>query len=182
MKYRKNPRKALEVVLWFANKEPGIDVHRILKLLFYADIQHLNRYGRPVVGDRYCALNWGPAAMTTYDILERKPEIVPALEINADAYPFDVRPGPRRKHVYPQRPADHRKLSESDREALDWAYEKYGHLDFDTLSRLTHDHPAWKRGREAAGTHMDYLDFLEGENASPEKAEEFEELARHVRC
>jgi len=182
MQYRKNPNKALEVVLWFANREPGIDVHRLLKLLFFADKWHLNRYGRPIVGDNYCALKFGPAAMTTYDILERKPELAWVLALDEGAFPFSVEPGPRKKHVRPLRPADTRKLSESDRAALDWAYEKYGHLDFNTLKRLSHDHPAWQRGSEAPGTHMNYLDFLEGDNLNAERIEELEELAQHIRC
>ena len=182
MQYRKNSKKALEVVLWFANKEPGIDVHRLLKLLFFADKWHLNRYGRPIVGDNYCALQWGPAAMTTYDILERKPGLAEALGIEEGQFPFDVQPGPKRKHVHPLRPANERKLSESDRAALDWAYGTYGHLDFNTLSRLSHDHPAWQKGSKAPGTHMQYLDFLEGENLEAERIEELEELAQHLRC
>ena len=182
MQYRGNPKKALEVVLWLANREPGIDVHRLLKLLFFADKWHLNGYGRPIVGDIYRALQWGPAAMTTYDILQCKPQLSGILELQNGDYPFVIEPGPKKKHVKPLRQANTRKLSESDRAALSWAYEKYGHLDFNTLSRLSHDHPAWQKGSEAPGTQMNYLDFLEGDNLNAERIEELEELAQHVRC
>ena len=83
MEYRKNARKALEVVLWFANREPGIDVHRVLKLLFFADIRHLNRYGRPVVGDNYCALHWGPARAEEIEHREFVEHVIDFLEIQA---------------------------------------------------------------------------------------------------
>jgi hypothetical protein len=45
IRFQTNPRKALEVIVWFANKRPGIDFHSILKLLFFADKDHLNGMG-----------------------------------------------------------------------------------------------------------------------------------------
>ena len=183
MNYRRNSKKALEVILWFAEREPGIDVHRVLKLLFFADKKHLNEFGRPIVGDNYCALQFGPAGMGTYDILERKPGMRGAAGIREDEdYPFHVRPGRRKKQIYATRPAEMRKLSESDRDSLDWAYRTYGHLDFNTLKRLSHEHPAWKKGSRRPGKHMDYADFLEGENSQPERVEELEELAVFQKC
>jgi hypothetical protein len=47
-----------------------VDFHTVLKVLFFADVNHLNNYGRPIVGDDYVALPHGPVPQTTYDILK----------------------------------------------------------------------------------------------------------------
>ncbi len=73
IKFKPNAAKAVEVIVWFANKRPGVDFHTILKLLFFADIYHLNQWGRPIIGDTYNALPYGPVAQTTYDLLRREP-------------------------------------------------------------------------------------------------------------
>lgn len=65
IQFRTNARKALEVILWFAQRG-RTDFHGILKLLFFADKHHLNAYGRPIVGDQYKALPYGRVAQTTY--------------------------------------------------------------------------------------------------------------------
>src|SRR5215216_2210354 len=115
IRFKTNPQKALEVILWFANARQGIDFHSVLKLLFFADKEHLNAYGRPIVGDRYNALPYGPVAQTTYDILKRDPLALESLGVeDASDLPFEVRRGYR---VYPKRAPDSRKLSESDLEA-----------------------------------------------------------------
>src|SRR5690606_9928660 len=89
IRFRTNPEKALEVILWFASKREGIDFHSILKLLFFADKYHLNGYGRPIVGDQYKALPYGPVAQTTYDILKREPLVLE--ELGLEELPFETR-------------------------------------------------------------------------------------------
>ena len=55
IEFNTNVNKAIEVILWLANKINGISRHKLLKLLFYADEYHLNKYGRPIIGDKYNA-------------------------------------------------------------------------------------------------------------------------------
>ena len=54
----------------------GTNLNAILKLLFFAEVDHLNRYGRPIVGDRYYARQWGPVPETTYDLLKEEPLLI----------------------------------------------------------------------------------------------------------
>jgi hypothetical protein len=84
IKFKLNAPKAVEVIVWFANKRPGVDFHTILKLLFFADIYHLNQWGRPIVGDTYNALPYGPVAQTTYDLLRREPLALELLRADDD--------------------------------------------------------------------------------------------------
>ncbi len=88
IRFRFNAKKAVEVILWFAERRPGISFHTLLKLLFYADKRHLNRYGRPITGDDYIAMQYGPVASTTYDMLKGAPL---ALEYLEGETPFEVR-------------------------------------------------------------------------------------------
>ena len=168
IRFRFNARKAVEVILWFADKQPRITFHTLLKLLFYADKYHLNRYGRPILGDDYRALQWGPVASTTYDILKGDNLVVEFL--GAD-HPFTVE---GRYHVKGNRMPDLDALSESDVEALAWSFEKYGRLNFDLLTKLTHKEPAWVN---ADGRFMRYEDFLDDTDDKAERVEDIQDAA-----
>ncbi len=59
-------RKATQALNFFAAKAGGkINKMKALKLVFFADRYHLRKYGRPVVGDEYLAMNYGPVASGT---------------------------------------------------------------------------------------------------------------------
>lgn len=176
IKFKTNARKSLEVILWLANKRPGIDFHAILKLLFFADKRHLNAWGRPIVGDTYKALPYGPVAQTTYDVLKREPLVLEVLQL--EDVPFDVVRG---YHVYPRRGPNLGKLSESDVEALEQTWAEYSQLNFDQLTQLSHHHPAYKKAEQRGTQQMLYADFLEGENAEPEVIDDLKASAHRIK-
>ncbi len=153
-----------------------MDFHTVLKVLFFADVNHLNNYGRPIVGDDYVALPHGPVPQTTYDILKGDPLIRDALQI--DFLPFTVVGGYR---VEAQRPPDLDLLSESDLAALEEAWTKCADLGFSERSAVSHQHPAWRNARNAGRHLMDYADFLEGENLTPERINDIAEFAADLR-
>lgn len=179
-RYKVNSRKAVEVILWLAERQDPIDFYHVLKVVFFADKFHLNNYGRPIVGDTYEAKNHGPVAKTIYDILKQD-----ALELQAlDAYseganagpPFEIR---NRYWVHPNRPADKKLLSRSDIEALQWAFEKYGAMSFRKLEQITHDDPSWKNAYNA-GVIMAYEDFLDDGPSREARIEDLQETAPNV--
>jgi len=176
IRYRTNARKALEVILWCAAQRRGpVDFHTVLKVLFGADVVHVNRYGRPIVGDTYAALQYGPVPQMTYDLLKGEPL---ALEqIGMDELPF------RRQGyvVTAHRAPDLSVFSPSELEALAESWDRYGRLSFGERTARSHDHPAWKNAWEAGKTWMDYADFLEGPNRTPEKIEDLAEVASTIR-
>lgn len=53
VKYQPNIGKIVEALVWIANRKAHQGFHFILKTLFYADKFHLQRYGRPILGDTY---------------------------------------------------------------------------------------------------------------------------------
>lgn len=176
IQFRTNIRKALEVILWCAERRGAVDFHTVLKVLFGADLFHLNEYGRPVVGDTYNALPYGPVPQTTYDILKREPLALEAL--GTDTLPFSVEGG---YNVRPKRAPDLSVFSKSDLEALEHGWRRFGTLGFSARTYESHQHAAWRNAFEAGRQGMDYADFLEGENATPEAIADLAEVATELR-
>ena len=57
-------RKATQALNFFARQGGGsINKMKALKLVYFADRSHLRRYGRPVVGDEYLAMNFSPVLL-----------------------------------------------------------------------------------------------------------------------
>jgi len=131
--------KALEVLLYIGRRVP--DLYSAVKVLYFADKEHLERYGRQISGDTYVAMDWGPVPSETYDLVKcargdhRRDFGLPVKETLAIC---------DRKVLCPKREPDLDLLSESDMECLDFAIERYGGLNFDELSRLSHEEPAYK--------------------------------------
>jgi len=176
--FQTNPHKAVEVIVWFATKRPGIDFHSILKLLFFADKDHLNEWGRPIVGDRYYALPYGPVAQMTYDILKREPLALEELKTANHELPFEVR---NSYCVHAHRAPNLDRLSDTDVAALEGTWERYAHLDFARRTDESHRHPAYKNAENAGRQAMRYADFLEGEMARPEIIADLEETGHRLR-
>ena len=61
----------LNAVLYIIQQMGGkVDMHKIFKALFFADQEHLSRYGRTITGDVYIAMNYGPVPSKTDDIFK----------------------------------------------------------------------------------------------------------------
>lgn len=171
--FKFNPLKALETVVWLAEQKPGITFHTISKVLFFADCKHLNIYGRPVLGDSYAVMPYGPVPSATYDILKGDPIAVEALG-DGGPLPFEVRGG---KNVYAKRPANTAIMSESDIECLSESLAENGDLSFQQLVDKSHSNPAY---RDAEGHWMNYADFLDSDELREERIEDLNGCARRM--
>ena len=134
--------KATQALAYFAQREGGaIDKLKALKLVFFADRYHLRNYGRPVIGDAYWAMKRGPVASTTKDVAEGTSELSdPETQYAGDF----IDPARANSVIQGKRAPDLGVFSETDREALAFAYETFGHLNPIEISDLTHDYPEWK--------------------------------------
>ena len=170
-------RKALEAILFLAgSRREGLDRHGILKLLFFADAIHLNSYGRPITGDQYRALPYGPVAQGAYDIL--KGDALALEELEEDPLPL-IQVG--RYTVRAARPCNRAVLSRSDCAALQAALDRFGALDFRARTDRSHEHPAYIRAIEAGEWLMRYEDFLDAGDGDAERAEDLAELGQLAR-
>jgi len=130
-----NKEKAIEALIWIIQKGEA-NVYNAMKILFAADKYHLNRYGRPVTGDRYVAMRFGTVPSWIYDATK------------------DPKPGGGfvRKDTAlkrePRRTFDRRWFSESDMEALEHGFKEYAGKDFQTVLLKNHREKAWRRAVE----------------------------------
>ena len=62
--------KALNALLFVANRVRRKDFHKIFKIIYFADRQHLADWGRPITGDTYIAMEAGPVPSRMYDMMK----------------------------------------------------------------------------------------------------------------
>ena len=157
-------RKTTQALNFFARQE-GCEISKLkaLKLVYFADRYHLRRFGRPITGDEYHAMPYGPVASGAKDLAEMDD----FLSDEERAYGAQFL-APVDRHTYRSTAeVAERVLSESDREALAWAWAKFGHMEWFALADYTHRYPEWKRheaalasGRETR-VPMRYRDFFD---------------------
>jgi uncharacterized phage-associated protein len=131
---------AVEAILYIAKRSKDPTFHHIAKLFYFADLCHLERYGRFICGDRYVAMKHGPVPSGIYDMLKAARDGVGYLHFDEIAHAFSVK---ENRLVVPLRPSNLEWLSDSDIGCLDEAITNYDHLGFDELTRKSHD-IAWK--------------------------------------
>jgi uncharacterized phage-associated protein len=161
VRYIPSVAKALEVILWLAERKNGIDFIHLVKSAFYADKYHISRYGRPIVGDVYRAAWFGPLPQVIYGLLRHEPMEMLALGNNGPL-PFKV----EASRVFPERGPNLSRLSSSDVEALEHGLKEVDGTPFDELVEKTHRDPAWLN---AVGGMMDYRDFISQDDPSREQ-------------
>jgi uncharacterized phage-associated protein len=153
-------KKFASVVAYLAARKTQITKKELCKLIYFADKEHLLRYGRPITGDRYYAFEQGPVPTRGLDALNGR-----------NKYPEDdaevAKYGKLRGWTFQYNgvPADLKALSKSDIEVLDRVFQKIGHLPAWELERLSHKDPAWAKAEQNGP--MDFELFFEG---SPEAA------------
>lgn len=156
----------------------------IERAIFLADVDHLDRYGRPVTFDNYVATEDGPAPGATRDVL--RPDFDPGKIYN-EPWPLWHRvPSPEDgtdacRLVKPARDANLHMLSRSDVAALSDALPAVkGASSRATLKRIR-QHPAYLaawRGRGRRRTcDIDYTLLLEARD--PELAHDIVYLSQH---
>lgn len=147
-----NGQKAIEGILWLAQMDPGhVDIYKIVKAFFFGDLFHLNRYGRPISGDHYVAMKYGPVPSETYHLLSRD-------RLTVAEYPeefFDLKDN----FVVGKRKPNLELFSESDIEALEIGWQTVKDLSFQQVLRLAHDHPAYQKTWENRRTDADNINF-----------------------
>lgn len=132
-RYRFDAEKAIEVLLYIARQVP--DTYTALKVLYFADKDHLAKYGRLICGDSYVAMDKGPVPSGTYDIVK----YVRGDGACLFAIPLEEAFAVQGHDILPHREPNLDFLSESDIECLDSGIEQYGRRSFGQLKKLSHD-------------------------------------------
>lgn len=132
--------KTLNALLFVANRVQRKDFHKIFKIIYFADRQHLADWGRPITGDTYIAMEAGPVPSRMYDMLKmvRGDSYLPDTEGLGKYFRID-----NWMYVNPLRDADLDTLSLNEQEVLDACIAKYAGLSYDEIKVKSHD-AAWR--------------------------------------
>lgn len=161
-------KKSVQAINYFARKKDGeINKMKAIKLIYFADRYHLRKYGRPVIGDNYWAMELGPVASNTLDVANLSEN---ELEKDCCQYAknFLGHPdGDKKKLVMVSKGGvDLSVFSQSDIDALEMAYKEFGDKDRFELAKISHDYPEWEKhrsqvaGKKKKRVRMNYLDFF----------------------
>ena len=185
VRFKFDPERFVASLAFFASHTKGLDKLKAAKLLYYADKYHLIRYGKPILGDVYYHLDYGPVPSKALDIMNEAIDpyrlrgipqsnlelLKKYLKIDSEerTHPiFEAKTGP-----------DLEVFSESELEALHETVKRYGHYSGRQLIDLTHQEAPWLKTER--NEEIDYRLFFEGaSDANPEAAEYLESLREHM--
>ncbi|KRT17821.1 hypothetical protein ASU31_00550 [Pedobacter ginsenosidimutans] len=134
MNFKIDKSKAINSILYILNvlKGQGIpsDLHKVMKLLYFSDREHLVTYGFPITGDTYLKQQFGPVpSFSNYVVKGEEPDFKGIVSKDGIILSTDQQ-------------ADLDDLSQSEVECLDHAIKKYSQYSFEDLTEISHDH-AW---------------------------------------
>jgi len=160
-----NYKKAVQTLNFFALKEGGeINKMKALKLIWFADRDHLRRYGRPILSDKYYAMRLGPVPSATKDLTK---EHDPFLEGQELLYRDEfISPAGNDLTLLSIKEVDTDVFSQTDLTILERVYKEFGQYEQFELAELSHNYPEWEQFRKAIeakqGTRfeMNYLEFF----------------------
>lgn len=172
IRFRFAPEKLVQALVFFAQRGVrDLDKMKAAKLLFHADKYHLLKYGRPVLGDQYACMDYGPVPSASLnvmnDVVAGDKHFRPLAKELFDEYLTVEKSMFRKYPVFRARKEpDLDVFSDSDIEALDHAQKNHGAKSAWNLSEQSHEEPSWKLANEqrAPGSSviMDYRLFFEG--------------------
>ena len=132
-KFSYQEKKAINALLFVISKVHNL--YNIVKVFYFADKDHLEKYGRLIFGESYIKMAAGPVPSNIYDILkfvrgeakDLNPEFLELIEAKND------------NTFYVKKEADLDYLSESDILCLTKAITNYGTSHHSALYRKSHD-------------------------------------------
>lgn len=144
------PDKLEAAILFFIDRANNghLGKTKLMKLLYYADFDHMERYGKPITGARYCKLEQGPVPAEALDRLERmavqrkiRVEQRSLGSYSQFRYESEIEP-------------DLSLFSESEKETLKHVVDRWAHEPLSRIVAATHAEAPWLSVR--LGEHIPY--------------------------
>lgn len=152
---------------------------KLMKLLFFADKEHLKKYGIPIFNDKYFKLPHGPVPTLTlniidslneaenYDLMEYTERLKEHIEMKTTNFN-----GYKMNTFKIKKPFDKDIFSQSELEILKFIAEKFKNITANEISELSHILPEYKNTplneiidySKIAEEQADYIEFLEKES------------------
>lgn len=159
VRYKFAPQKARAAIHWMLQQRPNIDLHTLLKAVYFADKAHLNKFGRPIFGASYRAMKFGPVPVEVYEMAKSEPLWL--AELGVDQFPWQLH-GYRLALTRNDNP-DLSVLSETDMDELAPGLEKSASLTFSARTDATHG-PDWQLAQLGWMRYEDMLDDTPDKN------------------
>lgn len=146
-------KKLTELVLFILGKTGGVDFYHAFKILYFAEMKHLAKWGSGIVPDEFCALKYGPVPTQLYDAVKElnHPRMILSEELS-EVIQFAGEDAPN--VPLPKREANLKYLSKSEIEALEQSIEENESLTFGQLMRKSHDEAWEEANRRTNGTNV----------------------------
>jgi uncharacterized phage-associated protein len=162
---------AIQAILYILQQMGGTcDIHKCHKILYFADNEHLSKYGRSITGDSYIRMDFGPVPTCVYDLFKA---------VRGDSY-FASQVDDIRQHLFhfvnnkdivSSHEPDMDYLSKTDVDMLNKYITQLKDQDFNTVSDASHGY-AWSNTRQNGeisvrdrltemGDSDNYIQFIE---------------------
>ncbi len=161
LQFRFSEEKAVAALAFVASEKPGLSPFFVSKVMFFADKEHVNRFGRPILGDDYIRMQDGPVPSRVKNYVDEKWDKI-QKPANFDRA-LRVKHGLWLRWLYARQDgANLGLLSDSDKECLRAAIRFCEGKSKDELSELTHLERAWREAPQNRA--MDYEKFVDDDN------------------
>ncbi len=142
LQFHFDEEKALATILYIVQQLLALhdirikaDLHKIFKVLYFADQKHIAQYGRPIVGDHYIAMKDGPVPSHIYEMIKITRGDSVVQDIKGYRQFLEI----KTHYVYPKQSPDIEQFSGSEIECLDESLAENASLTFQQLREKSHD-------------------------------------------
>ncbi len=184
IRFKYDIEKFVACLSFLASNIKNLDKLKAAKLLYYVDKYHLIRHGRPILGDVYYRLDYGPVPSKSLDVMNEAISPVKFRDLpqeNLELLSRYIKVNEERRHPVFETKREHEfdVLSESEKEALQETVKKYGHHSGSDLIKLTHNEASWLKSEKNG--EIDYrLFFDNAKDATPEAFDYLESLQEQM--
>lgn len=134
-------KKLSEIFLYILCKTGGVDYYHAFKILYFAEMNHLAKWGSGIVPDKFCALKYGPVPTALYDAVKELGN--PRLKLSEELSSLAQYAGEDAPNILlPRKEVNMDYISRSEKEALDKSIEEHESMTFGQLLVKSHD-AAW---------------------------------------
>lgn len=143
-----NIRKVITILNYLALKVPYSTKLKIIKLLYFADKEHIIRYGRYLTDDRYIKMKNGPAPTRILNFINNPNEYVYSRSEKKYLDYYISFADSKYRTITSKNKPDLKILSVSEIEILDYVLSEYGPKTARELVDLSHQEKAWTNAND----------------------------------
>ncbi len=135
-----NARKAAQVAAFFVEREGGLlAVLKLVKLMYLADREHLQKFGYPILNDHLVSMPHGPVVSWSYNLIGGNDQSADWDELITDRDNYNV--GLRNS----DRKIELDELSDAEIESIQTVWKQFSGMDKWLIRDWTHDNcPEWE--------------------------------------